>query len=375
MSKAKPWKTVSEDFKRFGRSDAGEATIEENGGKFGAGLIRGVSLITRGEAFGHGMWIDSEALDQVVELSQSESGLKSRFTHPSMSSDGMGRYLGRIDNVYRDGDQVFGDLHFAKSAHETPDGDLAEYVLLLVDEDPRAAGLSIVFAPDYEATDDHYSEHWSKKDGFQSPDELNEKNLPHVRIEKMRAADIVDEPAANPAGMFDAEPTARNADNFLAYVAGLTDQKVESAFGVDPDRAKQFFTRWLESRRLSLVSMEGQEVTKDVTQESSESTREEFAAELAKFNEAFGAENGSKWFTDGKSFEEALALHVEALETKLSEERQAREAVEEKLSEANARFESLSLGEEEELSTGAASDAGGEPEKKTFAEYTRSSRN
>jgi hypothetical protein len=81
-------------------------------------------------------------------------GVKARFTHPGLSSDGMGRYLGRLTNAQTVGDQVFADLHFAEAATKTPDGNLADYVMTLAAEDPEAFGLSIVFEHDVEASED-----------------------------------------------------------------------------------------------------------------------------------------------------------------------------------------------------------------------------
>jgi hypothetical protein len=137
---------------RFARSrgpqtdNNSEPQIDRDGGTAGAGLISGVSLATRGEALGHGMWMDLEAISQVATFANAgEAGLKSRFTHPGMSSDGLGRHLGRIQETEVMGDQAIGNLHLAMLSHNTPEGDLADYVMDLADEDPQAAGLSIVF--------------------------------------------------------------------------------------------------------------------------------------------------------------------------------------------------------------------------------------
>jgi len=51
---------------------------------------------------------------------------------------------------------------------------------------------------------------------------------------------------------------------------------------------------------------------------SAESARAELTAELKRFTERFGPANGSKWFTEGKSFADALELHSKDLETQLT---------------------------------------------------------
>jgi hypothetical protein len=278
----------------------------------------------------------------------------------------MGRHLGRLHDVRTVGEQSIGDLHFAKSAHDTPDGDLAEYVMALTEEDPAAAGLSIVFSHDRTAESEF--EERNRNDGaFQSPDPRNESGFYHVRIAELRAADVVDEPAANPGGMFDAVSLPRDADELLSYAAGISDTKPQaSAFGVDGDRASQFLGRWLDSHGLSIVKKDADmatELQNDAPENDSVDvtpTREDFTAELNKFTAKFGAENGAKWFGENKSFSEAMELHCEAISEQLS-------AANERAEQAEGRLASMSIGESEELETGASD----EEKKVTFAQATK----
>lgn len=107
-----------------------------------------------------------KSLNQIVTLSRKSSkGLKSRFAHPTLSADGLGKYLGRVKNlrhdtveVVRDGVKtrlhaVRGDLHFAQVALETPiDGGkpLGEYVMDLAESDPDAISSSLVLTSNQE---------------------------------------------------------------------------------------------------------------------------------------------------------------------------------------------------------------------------------
>lgn len=381
-TKSNPALPVPEGVGRFGRAAGAAPVIDREGGRFGAGIIRGVSLAARGEALGHGMWLDDVTLSQVAEFAArtGDVGVKSRFTHPDMSSDGMGRHLGRLHDVRVEGDKVLGDLHFSKSAHDTPDGDLAEYVMSLAEEDPAAAGLSIVFHHDWQAEEAFEAEHTvaeEYEDGngrkrtrsvFRSPDPDNENHYPHVRIHELRAADVVDEPAANPSGMFDAAPLPREVDALLMYATGLSDQRPEvSSFGVDADRASQFFRRWAERHGVTFST--GTEAAPDPAGEqmSTETpvnpgmTREQFAAELKSYTDRFGAENGAKWFAEGKSYTEALEAHCDSLKAQLAAANEATAAAEQKLA-------SLSLGEETPVETGATDSA---KPKRTFAEHVK----
>ncbi len=331
--------------------------IARHGGAYRAGVIRGVSLMTRGECLGHEMWADAETLAQVAALAANPcAGVKSRFTHPGMSSDGLGRHLGRIRDVDVDGDQVMGDLHIQSSARKTPDGDLGAYVMDLAAEDPRAAGLSIVFMHDRQAETEFAIANGAIADddrldrldmsSFQSPDPENVHNYPHVRLAELRAADVVDEPAANPDGLFDRQDGPRDADDFLAYVLKLDDQAEPNGnlFGVDPERAQQFVGRWLDSHGLKLAPVEKEDpvMTDQNPAPPAGPTREEFQAELQRFTEAFGTENGPKWFSEGIEFSEGQTRHNAALQARIDE-------LEAELSESKAKVDSLkgSLGEEE----------------------------
>src|SRR5512139_2934905 len=108
-------------------------------------VIFGVSVATTGEAQGHRLLFDEVSLQQLQNLGNSHpSGIKSRFTHPGWTRDGLGKYLGRVKNFRVTDSKLVGDLHISKAAHKSPDGNLAEYVLDLAKEDPGAFGVSVV---------------------------------------------------------------------------------------------------------------------------------------------------------------------------------------------------------------------------------------
>src|SRR5690606_29112927 len=131
---------------RTGKSRSQGIRVDRKGGKFGAGVIYGASLTTAGEALGHGEWLDQEFVESVAMLAgEKTSGLKVRFTHPSLSADGLGTFMGRAFQGRTQGNQALSDIHFSKSSHNTPDGDLADYVMTLAEEDPEAFAMSIVF--------------------------------------------------------------------------------------------------------------------------------------------------------------------------------------------------------------------------------------
>jgi hypothetical protein len=145
---------------------------------------------------------DRQSLRGIVALMKREpKGLKSRFTHPDLSSDGLGKFLGRAKapsmemiRVLRNSeeievDAVRADLHFAEAASKSPEGDLAGYVMDLADEDPDALSSSLVIEP--------IEEYRLEKDGTRKRDQETGLELPPLwRPKALHATDIVDTGAA-----------------------------------------------------------------------------------------------------------------------------------------------------------------------------------
>ena len=132
---------------------------EANGG---LGVLRGYVIAQEGpfKSDGRGRF-DLQSLKEIIQLGSAKSaGLKSRFTHPDMSNDGLGKFLGRAKELRLDkaldartGEivpAVRGDLYFDKTARETPpEGGrpLGDYVMDLAESDPEALSSSIVVKP------------------------------------------------------------------------------------------------------------------------------------------------------------------------------------------------------------------------------------
>ena len=252
-----------------GLAKSEDVPVDRQGGKFKAGLIRGASMITRGEALGHGMFIDAVMLKQVADAinASQEFGIKSRFAHPDMSGDGIGKMTAKAFDAHVSGDQVIGDLHMLDSAKRTPDGDLASYVMDLAQEAPEAFGTSIAFQVDRAAMEEFRVANLKEiertdRDGmpikrreFQSPDPLNKKNQPHVRLKKLTAVDVVDEPAANPNGLFHRGPfdLLQHGDAALEFAFGLTDEAPDlTALGIDATRLRGFVARFATSHGITI---------------------------------------------------------------------------------------------------------------------------
>ena len=138
-----------------------------------AGVIRGVSLITKGPALGHGVMIDSTTLEQVkTAAEQYAGGLKVKLNH----SGGAGDIVGYIDTLRVSGEKLLGDLHLLQTSPHRA------YILEIAERIPDTFGLSIAFS---------------------GPSEKSSDKLTTLqRCSEIYSVDLVSEPAANPNGFF-----------------------------------------------------------------------------------------------------------------------------------------------------------------------------
>lgn len=164
----------------------------------GRKLIRGMVVAQLGpfKSEGRGEF-DENSLRQIVEL-WPKAGLKSRFSHPNESSDGLGKFLGRARDprlatafaVGPDGARVEvaavrADLHLDPSAFKTPNGNLGQYVLDLAESDPGAISSSLVL--------NRSEEHRLNADGTPQLSADGQPLPPLWRVKRLYATDVVDE--------------------------------------------------------------------------------------------------------------------------------------------------------------------------------------
>ena len=198
------------------------------------GVIHGVTIARIGPAKGHEGLIDATFLDQLVQNAQTRpQGIKARFGHPNICATALGTYLGRFHDFSLMGDKVIADLHLDETARKTPSGNLFGYVLSMAENNPDMFGASIVF----EADEFEYSD---------AP--ANEKNTKTklFRLKNLRAADIVDEPAATD-GLFSTDSLPAMATNWLDDNPDLT----ELIFS-KPDTLIEFLNNYLNSSSMNL---------------------------------------------------------------------------------------------------------------------------
>lgn len=224
--------------------------------KPGLPKLLGISAIQAVEALGHGLLIDAVMLGQVADLGNSAGKVKSRFTHPGLCADGMGKMLGHASNFRVAGDKTLCDLSFIAAASHAPDGDLANYVLSLAKDAPADFGLSIVFSGtpvwklkdgrEVAVNDDSLMSRSS--DGYVSfrrhPDAITE--IPFARCDQLFAVDVVDEPAANRDGLFSAAfsgTTSELSEQAFAWLDEFRD-----LHGIGFDKLDAFLSRYRLAR-------------------------------------------------------------------------------------------------------------------------------
>jgi hypothetical protein len=158
-------------------------------------LIMGVSVITEGDALGHGVMIDSTSLTSIRDHAiMKPSGVKVMLDH----DDGIENTIGVLRNFEIEGTQLRADLQLLKMHSETP------LIIEMAQTMPELFGMSISFAGTVEEIEGVY----------------------YVRCQELYSVDIVDMPAANPSGLFSAiVDTTQNVMEVQAITIELSAEK------------------------------------------------------------------------------------------------------------------------------------------------------
>lgn len=215
-----------------------------------AATITGVSVITVGEAKGHGMLIDAQTLLQVKEAAETYSGgLKVKTDHYT----GFNEIVGTLKNFVIDGDQLRADLYLLKNHDATP------RILEMAELMPDTFGLSISFSGEHEEQGDTV----------------------FARCSEIYSADLVDAPAANPTGLFSVRVDSGKkvmdekqfAEALAAALAPINDKL--SAFEAFMTEASTKFAA------LEMKPEDEKEMSEDEMPESEDEEKEDMSAKLA----------------------------------------------------------------------------------------------
>jgi hypothetical protein len=172
-----------------------------------AGILRGVSVITAGvEAKGHGIWIDQTSLEMVKAAAETYiDGLQVKSDHGS----GFGEIEGVLRDFVIEGNQLRADFHLIKSGEEY------ERIMEMAEMMPSSFGLSIEFSGISEEIDEYR----------------------YARPVEIYAVALVDQPAANPSGLFQAMPEDIKPEE-VPPVASVEEVKVVEVTESQPEEEK-----------------------------------------------------------------------------------------------------------------------------------------
>jgi hypothetical protein len=140
-------------------------------------IIEGVSVISVGEAKGHGLFVDRITLQEVKACAESYAGgVKVNLDHGAGIKD----IVGFCDNFRIIGEKLVADLNLLQNAERK------DYVLEIAEKLPDTFGISIAFSGPVR--------------------EIDGKRF--ASCEELYSADLVQTPAANPTGLFSFEAKA-----------------------------------------------------------------------------------------------------------------------------------------------------------------------
>jgi hypothetical protein len=218
-----------------------------------AATIKNVSVITVGEARGHGMQIDEKTLLQVKAAAETYAGgLKVKTDHYT----GFNEIVGALKNFTIDGDQLRADLFLLKNH------DATARIIEMAELMPDTFGLSISFSGEHE--------------------EKGETVL--ARCSEIYSADLVDTPAANPTGLFsakvDSEKTVMDEKQIADAIAAALAPVIEDMAALQAKLAKMEETPEDEEKVMEEHDDKEKEMTED--EEKPEDMTAKLSAELAE---------------------------------------------------------------------------------------------
>lgn len=308
------------------------------------GVIEGAAVITAGEALGHGFHVDAEFLDDVTKQGNAMThGVKVRFGHPGMSDSALGTFLGRAKNFRRDSsggqDKTLADITISDTAAKSPKGDLKSYVLELASKEKDMFGMSIVF--------DKGREYQRDFKGQKNYEKLNYDEPVFVELEKLWAADMVDDPAANPDGLFSA--TGIELPLHAAYVSRFLDAHPEiyEFASENPDVIGEFLKRYETLKQKQKPQTQEENSMDKTVQDWSAAYGAEFAVEhfgKMSFEDAGKKFEAEKTQRLAKEQADKIAA-LEAENAKIKTESDAKiAALAKEKADADAKIKALSAG-------------------------------
>jgi hypothetical protein len=224
-------------------------------------IIEGVSVISVGEAKGHGLFVDRTTLQEVKACAESYAGgVKVNLDHGA----GIRDIVGFCDNFRIIGDKLVADLNLLQNAERR------DYVLEIAEKLPDTFGISIAFSGPVR--------------------EIDGKRF--ASCAELYSADLVQTPAANPTGLFSFE--AKPVDK-IPHQMEDAPEKPEMENGNDEDPMKEVMSRlsalesFVADYNKKMEEGEKEEEEKMEDKEDEESEMSKLSAKLDTIISNFGA--------------------------------------------------------------------------------------
>ncbi len=198
-----------------------------------AGTIEGISILSVGEARGHGMMISEKTLEAAIALLIGKS-LPAYLSHAGSNGDRLLTEAGFFSGFYRDRDQIRARQFTALDTFKKYDREKYDRLFEIAEKAPATFGVSIVFEGQL---------FWELRDGSEVSIEVGldapenaRFEMPTVRPLTITSADFVDTPAANGAlfRKVDTQPISEDMNSDIEIlekptVAALGEPPNESA--------------------------------------------------------------------------------------------------------------------------------------------------
>jgi len=159
-----------------------------------AGTIEGISILTAGEAKGHGMMISEKTLEAAIVLLIGKS-LPAYLSHAGAHGDRLLTEAGYFSGFYRDKEQIRARKFTALATFKKYEREKYDRLFEIAEKAPQTFGVSIVFEGQL---------FWEMRDGSETTMEVGLNapenarfEVPTVRPLEITSADFVDTPAAN----------------------------------------------------------------------------------------------------------------------------------------------------------------------------------
>ena len=199
------------------------------------GVLRETCIAKPGKNL-NGSYFDDAFLSDLVSSGNLGEGIKSRFGHPNMCSTSFGTFIGRYKNFKTTDGLVFADLHLdpitKKTQVEGKGISMFDYIMDMAETNPDMFGNSIhIYSEVYEM-------------------EIDGKMETLHKLEKFKACDLVDDPAATDSLFSDGQDLGILVTRFLDE-----NPKIFSVIEKDPKILETFFDRYINySTRKSLIN-------------------------------------------------------------------------------------------------------------------------